>query len=131
MKAMFFSRQKPKEPGFDDQLENLRAAGFVVERRPDSRARVTRGGCGAIVAAGPRIEQEGWMSGGEIAALIDGGFQKFWSAGARRAPALAPQLQALHAFEEDLREALGLISFYNTSLGTTNDQHQYDRLSGR
>jgi leucyl-tRNA synthetase len=41
------------------------------------------------------------------------------------------QLKALHAFEEDLTEALGLESLYNTSLGTTNDFHVYDRLAGR
>lgn len=63
---------------------------------------------------------------------MDGGFQKFWRVGnARKAPALASQLRALHAFEEDLREALGLESLYNTSLGTTNDLHQYDRVEGR
>jgi len=67
----------------------------------------------------------------EIAALVDGGYQKFWRAGNRRVPALAQQLKALHDFEEDLREALGLESLYNTSLGTTNDLHVYDRLAGR
>ena len=69
--------------------------------------------------------------GGEIAALVDGGYQKFWRAGGRNVPALAGQLEALHEFEEDLREGLGLESFYNTSLGTTNDLHLYDRLTGR
>lgn len=46
-------------------------------------------------------------------------------------PALAPQLQALHAFDEDLREALGLTSLYNVSLGTTTDEHLYDRVEDR
>ena len=46
-------------------------------------------------------------------------------------PALASQLQALHAFDEDLREALGLTSLYNVSLGTTADEHLYDRLEDR
>jgi len=68
---------------------------------------------------------------GEIAALVDRGFQKFWRAGDRSVPALAQQLKALHEFQEDLREALGLVSRYNTSLGTTNDLHLYDRLSDR
>jgi hypothetical protein len=63
---------------------------------------------------------------------VDGGFQKFWRVdGQRKAPALASQLKTLHEFEEDLRAALGLDSLYNTSLGTTNDLHHYDRLEGR
>lgn len=84
-----------------------------------------------MLEAAPRIERAGWMVGGEIAALIDEGYQKFWRAGGRDVPAQAQQLQALHEFEEDLREALGLESLYNTSLGTVNDLHQYDRLAGR
>ena len=48
-----------------------------------------------------------------------------------RIPALAPQLQALHRFEEDLKEGLGLISLYNEGLGTTSDLHLYDRVRGR
>jgi hypothetical protein len=77
------------------------------------------------------VERAGWVLGAEIAALVDGGYQKFWRAGSRRVPALAQHLKELHDFEEDLREALGLESLYNTSLGTTNDLHVYDRLAGR
>ena len=49
----------------------------------------------------------------------------------RRIPALAEHLTALHHFQEDLREALGLVSLYNQGLGTTFDQHMYDRVKGR
>jgi len=68
---------------------------------------VSRGWVRAMLEAAPRIERAGWMVGGEIAALIDEGYQKFWRAGGRDVPAQAQQLQALHEFEEDLREALG------------------------
>ena len=66
---------------------------------------------------------------GEIATLVDGGFQKFLetSAGVRE-PALASQLKDLHDFEEDLRAGLGLTSLYNQALGTTFDRHAYDGL---
>ncbi len=131
MKAMFFRRQTSHEPTFDELLDSLRTSGFTVERQADGRARVVRGDCGALVAAGPAIVHAGWIVGGEIASLVDQGFQKVWSAGPRRIPALASQLRTLHAFEEDLKEGLRLTSFYNTSLGTTNDEHRYDRLSGR
>jgi hypothetical protein len=30
-----------------------------------------------------------------------------------------------------LKEALGLVSLYNEGLGTTFDQHMYDRVKGR
>ncbi len=131
METMFFRRQQPKAMTFDDLLQAVRAENFEIERQADGRVKVSRGGCAAVVSDGPRVERAGWVVGAEIAALVDGGYQKFWRAGNRRMPALAQQLKALHDFEEDLREALGLESLYNTSLGTTNDLHVYDRLAGR
>ncbi len=44
---------------------------------------------------------------------------------------MADHLKALHAFSEDLREALGLTSLYNQGLGTTNEKHLYDRVQNR
>lgn len=128
---MFFRRTVHKGPAWAERLKQLEGAGFEVRPEPDGTARIVRGSCGALARDG-RIERAGWIVAGQIARLVDGGFQKFWAVGgARRAPALADQLMALHAFEEDLREALGLTSLYNTSLGTTNDLHSYDRLEGR
>jgi len=46
-------------------------------------------------------------------------------------PALATYLKALHNFEEDLKEALGLTSLYNQALGTRADEHLYDRVKDR
>ncbi|HSW50817.1 MAG TPA: hypothetical protein VLH09_11615, partial [Bryobacteraceae bacterium] len=64
--------------------------------------------------------------------LVDGGFQKFLETpSGRRRPALAAELKRLHDFQADLREALGLKSLYNESLGTVSDRHAYDRLTGR
>ena len=40
-------------------------------------------------------------------------------------------IKALHAFDEDLREGLGLTSLYNLSLGTVCDDHLYDRVTAR
>ena len=37
----------------------------------------------------------------------------------------------MHAFQEDLREALGLVSLYNESLGTVSNQYIYDRVEER
>jgi hypothetical protein len=131
MKAMFFRKRQPKLVTFEERLQAMRAAGFGTQAQPDGRVRVSRDGCAAIIDSTPRIERAGWLVDGEIGLLVDGGYQKFWRSEGHRVPALAPQLTALHEFEEDLREALGLESFYNTSLGTINDLHNYDRLTGR
>ena len=132
---MFFRRQKPKVLTFADRLENARKAGFRLEPQEGGRARVLRERCTAVVedsGALPHIAQEGVLIGGETGFLVDGGFQKFFrTPGGRMVPALADDLKALHDFDEDLREALGLPSLYNESLGTTCEYHRYDRVEGR
>jgi hypothetical protein len=123
---MFFRRQHPRTPGFAERLDELRRAGFTVDG-----ARVSRNGCAAVVtekAAGGA----GILLGDEIATLVDGGFQKFFRAPSGKGrPALATDLEALHAFEEDLRQILGLPSLYNQALGTVSTSYHYDRLRGR
>ncbi len=80
----------------------------------------------------PHVETAGVLMGAEIGKLEDEGFQKFLLApSGRKTPALATHLKTLHAFQEDLREALGLETLYNEALGTTNNSHMYDRVTGR
>jgi hypothetical protein len=127
---MFFRRRPPQLLSFAQRMENLRQRGFAVD------GTVHRNGCAAIVeespSGQPRIARLGLLVGGEIAALVDEGYQKFFqtSTGIRQ-PALASQLRSLHDFQADLRQALGLGSLYNESLGTVFNRHAYDRLSGR
>jgi hypothetical protein len=130
---MFFHRKRPAVITFEARLDALRRAGFETLREPDGRIMIRKHGCAAMIADGqpPRLERAGMVVGDRIAFLVDEGYQKFWAAGERRIPALASQLQAVHEFEEDVREALGVESLYNESLGTTNDMHHYDRLEGR
>jgi hypothetical protein len=133
---MFFRRANVQVSTFEDRLASLKEAGFAVELLGPGRGRVTRGGCGAIVedAGGGKIKlsKVGVLMGSEVAMLISGGYQMFLRApSGREAPALADHLKALHAFEEDLREAIGLTSLYNLSLGTTSDEHLYDRIQDR
>jgi len=68
---------------------------------------------------------------GEVARLLDRGYQKFIKTSQYELPASARQLQAIHAFSEELKQLTGAISLYNESLGTTSDVYQYDRLVGR
>lgn len=130
---MFFRRPKPPRITFAERLEGLREAGFTVEAQRGAQFEVSRDGCAAVVAeGGPEIACAGWLIGDEIGYLVDGGFQKFWKTPSGECvPALASQLSALHAFQEDLREGLGIETWFNESLGTTSDCHLYDRLQGR
>ena len=68
---------------------------------------------------------------GEVARLLDRGYQKFIKTSQFELPATASQLHAIHAFSEELTQLTGGISLYNESLGTTSDLYEYDRLRGR
>ena len=132
---MFFRNPKPKQWTFDERLSNLTQAGFSVSRE-SGRAVVTRGGFGAAIEDKGNgqvdIGKAGVMVGKEIAVLTSGGFQMFLrTPSGKELPALATQLKELHAFDEDLREALDLTSLYNLSLGTTSEAHMYDRVADR
>ena len=80
----------------------------------------------------PHVNKAGLIIADEIGALVNRGYQMFWrTPNGKRVPAHATQLKALHNFEEDLKEGLGLPSLYNESLGTTSDLHLYDRVEHR
>jgi hypothetical protein len=133
---MFFRREKIQEPSFTERLDGLRKLGFSTSPAGSGKAQVLRDGIGAIIEdrAGehPHVNKAGFVLGDEIGLLVNRGYQMFWrSPSGRTAPALAMQLKALHAFEEDLKEGLGLPSLYNESLGTTSDLHLYDRVEHR
>ncbi len=68
---------------------------------------------------------------GEIARLLDRGYQKFFKTVKLEIPATADHLRSLHEFSEELKEAMGATSLYNEALGTTSDVYQYDRVKGR
>lgn len=133
---MFFRRQRPKNPTFAERLDALQQAGFAVTPQSAGGVLVSRCNCATVIAEnGGRIHQTtrtGILWQDEIAALVDGGFQKFFQTpSGKRKPALADELKAIHEFEEDVKEALGLESFYNESLGTVSTLYLYDRLTDR
>jgi hypothetical protein len=133
---MFFRREKPHQWSFEERLANLKQFGFESLIESKQQARVTRGGYGSLVQnlgdGNVGLGKPGVLVGKEIAELVNGGYQMFLrTPSGRELPALAPQLKALHAFDEDLREGLGLTSLYNASLGTTSDAHMYDRVEDR
>src|SRR5437868_9947958 len=73
----------------------------------------------------------GYLISGEIARLVDKGYQKFLKTTKAEIPATADHLKAIHAFTEELKEAIGDVSLYNEALGTVSDQYVYDRVNGR
>jgi hypothetical protein len=133
---MFFRRARPKDTSFAERLENLRKAGFTIVSASGGVVRVIRGDCAVdlreedgIVRA---VSPAGILMGDEIGALVDGGFQKFFrTPSGKKKPALADELKAMHAFQEDVAEALGKKSYYNQSLGTVSTFYLYDRVKDR
>ena len=132
---MFFRHQTPRQLTFQDRVAKLKTFGFEVMSDRSGRTTAQRNGCGATVEdAGGKVAigKAGVLVGQEIAHLVHGGYQMFLrTPSGRELPAQADQLKTLHTFDEDLREGLGLTSLYNVSLGTTCDDHLYDRVKDR
>jgi hypothetical protein len=134
---MFFRREHVKKMTFEDHMSAARAAGFRTESIGGGKTRIARDSVACVAEPGPGevpriVERAGIPMGGEIGTLTDGGFQKFFvTPGGKRKPALAEELKAIQNFQEDLREALGLTSLYNESMGTVSNLYLYDRVEGR
>ena len=134
---MFFRRKKESPPTFEEQLEAARRQGFTVEAQDGERVRLAKSGCAAVVEPMGEgrvrfVEKPGLVIDGEIAKLLDKGYQKFLATSdGRHRPALAEQLQTLHHFDEEIRKVLRLPSLYNESLGTVSNRYMYDRVEGR
>ncbi len=132
--------RKSRNPNFDQMLEILRAHCFDVApfAGVSGAVLVSKHGAGAVlVATGEKsapaafAESPGALVGGEVARLLDRGYQKFIKTSKFELPASASQLQGIHLFSEELKQLTGAISLYNESLGTTSDVYEYDRLKGR
>jgi hypothetical protein len=134
---MFFRRERTKTLTFEDHMQAARAAGFKTESAGAGKTRIERNGVAAVFSAAPDgvpyvVERAGVVMAREIGTLTDEGFQKFFTTpSGKRKPALAWELKEIHNFQEDLREALGLTTLYNESLGTVSNLYVYDRVEGR
>jgi hypothetical protein len=133
---MFFRRETPPVSTFNERIDRLKQFGFAIEKAGPGEAKVSRNGIGAVVGdvpgQPPHVDKAGLIIHDEIGLLVNGGYQMFWrTPSGRRIPAIATQLKELHAFQEDLKEGLGLTSLYNEGLGTTSDLHLYDRVEER
>jgi hypothetical protein len=125
----------------------LKAHSFEVTEKAGT-LRVEKYGCRAVLVASNEVglelgtstgtetsvayrERPGAVIAGEIARLLDRGYQKFLQTGKYELPATSQQLQAIHRFTEELTQVTGGVSLYNEALGTTSDVYQYDRVKGR
>jgi hypothetical protein len=117
-------------------LEALPGAGFIVSST-GGVTRVEKYGCGAefrrtsddhyIMTILPTI-----LMNGQFTRLWDAGYQKFLlTDDGRKFPANADQLLRMRRFNEELRTALGVPTYYNEALGSTSQVSVYDRVKGR
>lgn len=131
--------RKPGKLSFDQILDALRANGFDVTPFAGTSGGmlVAKHGVAAVLTAGAGeapvalAVHPGVLVRGEVARLLDRGYQKFIRTTQYELPATAEQLHAIHAFSEELKLVSGSESLYNESLGTTSDLYHYDRLKGR
>jgi hypothetical protein len=130
--------RKTRNPNFEQLLEALRAHGFEVSPLAGvaEQVLVSKNGAAAVLTPGRQeaaafVERPGALLGGEVACLLDRGYQKFLKTPHLEIPATASLLQAIHAFAEELKLLAGSISLYNEGLGSTSDLYQYDRVQGR
>jgi hypothetical protein len=77
------------------------------------------------------LARPGWLLGGEIARVLDRGYQKFLKTSKLEIPASADHLHSIHEFTEELIETAGGTILYNEALGTTSNVYHYDRVKGR
>jgi hypothetical protein len=129
---------KIEQKTYEDALNWLREHGFDLLEAPGTAGRVflkkynvsaaiqKNGSDGVKIFAYP-----GYLVGTQISKLVNKGYQQFLKTSKTEIPATADHLKALHAFSEELKEALGLPSLYNESLGTVSESYQYDRIVDR
>jgi hypothetical protein len=136
--------KKIKPLTFDEVLNQLRNLQFDVTEVPAvantgsaTHVQVAKYGAAAVIArAGDGkgtvlITKPGVLFAGEIAHLLDRGFQKFFKTSRIEIAATADRLKAEHRFAEELDRVTGQISLYNESLGSVSDEYMYDRVKGR
>jgi hypothetical protein len=122
---------------FDEEnVSALPASGFTV-RSSGGVVRIEKYGCGAELRRSNdgtyhMTELPTIMLDGQFTLLWDAGYQKFLiTHDERKLPANRQQLTHLRKFNEELRTALGVPTYYNEAIGSTCHFSVYDRVKGR
>src|ERR1700687_343674 len=117
-------------------LEALPSAGFIVSST-GGVTRVEKYGCGAEFR---RTSDDHYLMTILPTILMNGQFTRLWDAGyqtflltddGRKFPAHAEQLVNMRKFNEELRTALGVPTYYNEALGSTSLVSVHDRVKCR
>jgi hypothetical protein len=117
-------------------MEALPGLGFVVNST-GGVTRVEKYGCGAEFR---RTADNHYTMTILPTVLLQGQFTRLWDAGyqkflltddGRKFPATADMLLRMRRFNEELRTALGVPTYYNEALGSTSLVSVYDRVKGR
>jgi hypothetical protein len=123
---------------YEEALAWVRDNGFDVTDAPGTNSRVFLRKYNVSAAIQKDAEDgvkifayPGYLIGSEISKLVNKGYQQFLKTSKNEVPATADQLKALQTFSEELKQALGLPSLYNESLGTVSEAYQYDRVENR
>jgi hypothetical protein len=117
-------------------LEALPSKGFQVSSTRGV-VRVEKYGCGAEFRRVPKGRFQmtimpSIVHDGNFTRLWDAGYQKFLITDeGQKLPATAQRLESLRKFNEELRYALGVPTYYNEALGSTSQVTEYDRVHGR
>ena len=129
---------KEEQRSYDDVVNWLRDHSFDLIEAPGTQGRVfvKKYNVSAAIqknedATAKIFAYPGYLVGSEISKLVNRGYQQFLKTSKNETAATADHLKALHQFTEELKEALGLPSLYNESLGTVSEAYQYDRIVDR
>jgi len=118
------------------QVESLSSKGFLV-RNSGGVVRIEKYDCGAELRKAPQgdfqmTEIPCIMSDGRFTRLWDAGYQKFLlTHDKKKLPVQVNQLANLRRFNEEMRTALCVPTYYNEALGSTCHVTVYDRVKGR
>jgi hypothetical protein len=131
------AKEKDK-PSYESAVEGLRNHGFDVLEAPgvQNRVFIKKNNVSAAIereADGSvrLFARPGYVIRGEIARLVDRGFQKFLKTTKGEIPATADHLEALREFNEELRSATDIPTLYNEAIGSVSDAYVYDRVVDR
>jgi hypothetical protein len=123
---------------YEDAVTWLRDHGFDLTEAPGTNGRVflRKYNVSAAIQKTPDdgvkiFAYPGYLIGSEISKLVNRGYQQFLKTSKAEVPASADHLKAVQSFSEELKEALGLPSLYNESLGTVSESYHYDRIKDR
>ena len=129
---------KVEERTYEDAVQYLRDHGFDLIEAPGTQGRVFLKKYNVSAAIQKNADEgvkifayPGYLISGEISKLINRGYQQVLKTSKTEIAATADHLKSLQQFSEELKEALGLPSLYNESLGTVSEAYQYDRIVDR